>query len=36
MGGWQGLEVGKTVFLNFEEKGVGMHQAKLIMGLTSL
>ena len=28
MGGWQGLEVGKTVVLIFEKKGVGMHQAR--------
>jgi len=29
MGGWWGPEAGKTVALSFEEKGVGMHQAKL-------
>jgi len=29
IGGWQGPEAGKTVILNCEEKGVGMHQARL-------
>ena len=29
MGGWRGPEAGKIGFKIFEEKGVGMHWAKL-------